>query len=163
MIKVGDRIPSAPVVCLGPQGLETIDFSAYIADKKVVIFAVPGAFTPTCSKKHLPSYVENAERIKAMGIDEIICVSVNDAFVMKSWSESAHAEGVIMMLPDGNAAFTRAVGMDVDHSAFGMGMRSRRYSMIVDDGTVIELQLEGGDDDVTVSGGDKCLALLSRH
>ncbi|MBU0799789.1 MAG: peroxiredoxin, partial [Alphaproteobacteria bacterium] len=140
MIKVGDNIPPASVVILSPQGLETIDFAAYIAGKKVVIFAVPGAFTPTCSQKHLPSYVENAERIKAMGIDEIICVAVNDPFVMKAWGEQAQADGIVTMLPDGNAAFTRAVGMEADDSAYGMAIRSRRYSMVVDKGIVIELQ-----------------------
>lgn len=159
-IKPGDKIPSVKLKRLGANGMEEIDIAAYIKGKKVVIFGVPGAFTPTCAQKHLPSYVNNADKIKAKGVDEIICVAVNDPFVMKHWGESAGADGKVTMMPDGNAAFTKAIGLDMDGSGFGLGTRSKRYSMVVTDGTVKELNVEASAGDMNVSGGDVCLTHL---
>lgn len=159
-IKTGDKIPAVTLKKLGDNGMEEIDIASYVAGRKVIIFAVPGAFTPPCSQKHLPSYIENAAEFKAKGIDEIICIAVNDPFVMKQWSKVAGAEGRITMMPDGNAEFTKAIGMEMDGSAAGLGTRSWRYSMIVEDGTVTSLQTEDNPGEVTVSGGETCLAQL---
>ena len=159
-IKIGDKIPSVKLKRIGASGMEEIDIAAYIKGKKVVIFGVPGAFTPTCAQKHLPSYVSHADKIKAKGVDEIICVAVNDPFVMKHWGETAGASGKVTMMPDGNAAFTKAIGLEMDGSGFGLGTRSKRYSMVVDDGTVKELNVEASAGDMNVSGGDTCLIHL---
>ena len=161
-IKPGDKIPSVKLKRLGASGLEEVDIAEYIKGKKVVIFAVPGAFTPTCAQKHLPSYVQNADKIKAKGVNEIICVAVNDPFVMKHWGVTAGAEGKVTMMPDGNAAFTKAVGMEMDGSGFGLGLRSKRYSMIVENGAVTGLQVEASPGDMNVSGGEACLAALGK-
>lgn len=159
-IKTGDKIPSITIKRLGAGGMEDVDMAQYVAGKKVVIFATPGAFTPTCAQKHLPSYVSNADKIKAQGVDEIICVSVNDPFVMKHWGETAHADGKVTMMPDGNAAFTKAMGLEMDGSGFGLGIRSKRYSMIVENGVVTELQVEAAAGEMNVSGGEACLVKL---
>ncbi len=159
-IKTGDKIPSVTLKRLGDNGMEDVDIAAYIAKKKVIIFAVPGAFTPTCAQKHLPSYVSNAEQIKIKGIDEIICVSVNDPFVMKHWGEVSGAAGKVTMMPDGNAAFTNAIGMEMDGSGAGLGVRSKRYSMVVERGIVTQVEIEENPGAVTVTGGDHCLAKL---
>lgn len=160
-IKTGDKIPSVTLKKLGPNGMEEIDTASYLKGKKAVVFAVPGAFTPTCAQKHLPSYVENAAQIKAQGIDEIVCVAVNDPFVMKHWGEVAGAEGKVTMLPDGNAAFTKALGLELDASGNGLGIRSKRYSMIVNDGVIESLEVEDKAGEMTVSGGEACLVRLS--
>lgn len=159
-IKAGDKIPSVILKCLGAGGMEDVDIASYLAGKKAVIFAVPGAFTPTCAQKHLPSYIDNADQIKAAGIDEIICIAVNDPFVMKHWADTAGADGKVTMMPDGNAAFTKAIGMELDGSGAGLGIRSKRYSMIVEDGTVQSLETEENPGEMSVSGGDTCLARL---
>ncbi len=159
-IKNGDKIPSVKLKRLGAGGMEEIDFAQYLAGKKAVVFAVPGAFTPTCSQKHLPSYVNNAEKIKAKGVDEIICIAVNDPFVMKHWGESAGASGKVTMIPDGNAELTRALGLDMDGSGYGLGTRSKRYSMVVDNGVVKDLQVEEKAGEMNVSGGDACMTRL---
>jgi len=159
-ITVGDAIPSIQLKKLGMDGLEDVDIAYYITGRKVLIFAVPGAYTPTCAEKHLPGYIENADAIMAKGIDEIICVAVNDPFVMNHWGEEAGAAGKVTMLPDGNGALTQALGMELDGSGFGLGFRSLRYSMVVDDGTVIDLQVEDDPGGVSVSGADICLAKL---
>jgi peroxiredoxin len=159
-IKKGDKIPSVTLKRLGAGGMEDVDIAQHVAGQKVVIFATPGAFTPTCAQKHLPSYVDNADKIKAEGVDEIICVSVNDPFVMKHWGEVAKAEGKVTMMPDGNAAFTKAIGLEMDGSGFGLGTRSKRYSMIVDDGVVQELEVEAAAGEMNVSGGEACLVKL---
>ncbi|UTW54902.1 peroxiredoxin [Kordiimonas sp. SCSIO 12610] len=141
-IKVGDQIPAMDLTTMtadGPAPLATAD---YFAGRKVAIFSVPGAFTPTCSAKHLPGFVEQANDLKAKGIDEIACFSVNDVFVMHAWGESASASGKVTMLADGNAAFAKALGLDADFSGFGMGIRSQRFSMIVDNGVVSHLNVE---------------------
>lgn len=159
-IKIGDKIPAITLKRFGPGGMEDVDIAAYVKGRKVVIFAVPGAFTPTCSQKHLPSYVQNADQIKAKGISEIICLAVNDAFVMKHWGESVGANGKVTMLADGSAAFTTAIGMTLDLTAKGLGIRSQRYSMIVEDGIVKDLQTEPAAGEMVVSGADVCLTRL---
>jgi len=141
-IQVGDRIPSMTLTqptADGPQPVQTDD---YFAGRKVAIFAVPGAFTPTCSARHLPGFVEKAGEIKAKGVDEIAAVSVNDAFVMDAWGKQGGAEGKVTMLADGNGDFAEALGLAADFSKFGMGKRSQRWSAIVDDGVVKELNVE---------------------
>ena len=140
-ISVGERLPSATLVKATANGPEQVTSDEFFAGRTVALFAVPGAFTPTCSAKHLPGYVENAAALKGKGIDEIACVSVNDAFVMGAWAKSAGAEGVTM-LADGNGHFADALGLTMDGSKFGMGKRSQRYSMLVKDGVVEQLNIE---------------------
>jgi peroxiredoxin len=140
-ISVGDRLPQATLVKVTPDGPDQIDSEAFFAGRTVALFAVPGAFTPTCSAKHLPGFVENKDELKAKGVDEIACVSVNDAFVMDAWAKASNAEG-ITMLADGNGDFAEALGLDMDGSKFGMGKRSKRYSMLVKDGVVEQLNVE---------------------
>ena len=141
-IQVGDRIPSMTLIKATGEGPQPIQSEDYFAGRKIALFSVPGAFTPTCSARHLPSYVEKAEELKAKGVDEIACVAVNDAFVMQAWGESAGAEGKVTMLADGNGDFAEALGLTMDGSKFGMGKRGSRWSAIVDDGVVRELNVE---------------------
>ena len=157
-IQVGDKIPSLNLKVLGEKGPEDISTDSIFSGKKVVMFAVPGAFTPGCSVTHLPGYVVNADTIKAKGVDTIACLAVNDAFVMDAWGKASNAEE-LLMLADGNAEFTKAVGLEMDGSGFGMGLRSQRYAMIVDNGTVSHLALEPTGA-VDVSAAEKILALL---
>jgi len=141
-IKIGDKIPSATLMQMKggtPQPLKTDDL---FSGKKVVVFALPGAFTPTCSAKHLPGFVHKADDIMHKGVDAIACVSVNDAFVMGAWGEQQGTGDKVMMLADGNGDFTKALGLEMDASKFGMGKRSQRFSMLVDDGVVKELNIE---------------------
>ena len=140
-IQVGDRLPDVPLAIAGAEGPQPTTSGEYFKGKKVALFAVPGAFTPTCSARHLPSYVEKAQDLKGQGIDEIACVSVNDPFVMGAWGKSDGSQD-ITMLADGNGAFADAVGLAMDGSKFGMGKRSQRYSMIVNDGVVERLNVE---------------------
>lgn len=142
-IQVGDSIPDATMKVLGDKGPEDITTTDIFAGKKVVLFAVPGAFTPTCSEAHLPGYVVNADQIKGKGVDSIVCVSVNDAFVMKAWSKDKNAEE-LLMVADGNGEFTKAMGLELDGSGFGLGTRSIRYSLIAEDGKITTLNLEQG-------------------
>ena len=141
-ITVGDKLPSATLVKATENGPEAVSTDEYFAGKTVALFAVPGAFTPTCSAKHLPSFVEKDAELKAKGVDEIACTSVNDPFVLGAWSKSSDAGGVTM-LADGNGDFAEALGLTMDGSKFGMGKRSQRYSMIVKDGVVTQLNVEG--------------------
>jgi peroxiredoxin (alkyl hydroperoxide reductase subunit C) len=141
-IKVGDRIPSATLHHMTENGPEAITTEEIFAGKKVVLFALPGAFTPTCSAKHLPGFVANAEEIKAKGVDTIACLSVNDAFVMGAWGKDQGVAGKVLMLADGSADLTRALGLELDLMGRGMGLRSNRYAMIVDDGVVTLLNNE---------------------
>ena len=141
-IKVGDRLPSTTLVKATAEGPEATDTDTFFKNRKVALFAVPGAFTPTCSAKHLPGFVEKREELAGKGIDEIACTSVNDAFVMAAWSKSGDAQG-ITMLADGNGDFAESLGLTMDGSKFGMGKRSQRYSMIVEDGVVTQLNVEG--------------------
>jgi peroxiredoxin len=140
-INVGDKLPKTTLVKATDTGPEAVDSQNYFAGRRVALFAVPGAFTPTCSAKHLPGFVEKAEDLKAKGIDEIVCTSVNDPFVLGAWSKSADATDVTM-LADGNGDFAEALGLTMDGSKFGMGKRSQRYSMIVNDGVVEQLNVE---------------------
>ncbi len=140
MIKIGDTLPQTKLQHLSKEGSQALDNQQLFAGKKVLMFAVPGAFTPTCSNTHLPGYVVNFDEFKAKGVYSIICLSVNDAFVMKAWGESQNAEN-IMMLADGDGAFTKALGLDSNTGAFG-GLRSQRYAMLIDDGVVTVLNVE---------------------
>jgi peroxiredoxin len=140
-IQVGDRLPDVPLAIAGPDGPQPTTSGEFFKGKKVALFAVPGAFTPTCSARHLPSYVEKAQELKDMGIDEIACVSVNDPFVMGAWNDRDGSSD-ITMLADGNGDFTEALGLTMDGSKFGLGKRSQRYSMIVNDGVVEQLNVE---------------------
>lgn len=140
MIQLGQRIPNAPITVVTPQGQETVAADSFFAGKKVVMFALPGAFTPTCSAHHLPGFVVLADEILAKGVDAIACLSVNDAFVMKAWAEQQNAER-LTMLADGGAALTKALGLEMETGDFG-GVRSQRFAMIVDDGVVTLLNVE---------------------
>jgi len=149
MLKVGDKLPAGSLqefievegngCSLGPN---TFDVQKAAAGKKIAIFALPGAFTPTCSAKHVPGYVAQADALKAAGVDEIWCVSVNDAFVMGAWGREQHTDGKLRMMADGSATFSQATGLTLDLTARGMGVRSNRYSMLVDDGVVKTLNVE---------------------
>jgi len=140
-ISVGDRLPNTTLVKATADGPDQVESETFFAGRRVALFAVPGAFTPTCSAKHLPGFVEKKAALKAKGIDEVACTSVNDAFVMDAWGKSAGA-GDITLLADGNGDFAKAVGLTMDGSGFGMGTRSQRYSMIVNDGVVEQLNVE---------------------
>jgi len=144
-VQVGDKLPQAPLTVATADGPKPTNSEDFFAGKRVALFAVPGAFTPTCSARHLPSFVDKASDLKAKGIDEIACVSVNDPFVMTAWGERDGSSD-ITMLADGNGAFTEAVGLEMDGSKFGMGKRSQRYSMVVNDGTVEQLNVEAPGD-----------------
>ena len=141
-IQIGDKVPAATLKYLGPEGPKEISTDELFSGKKVALFAVPGAFTPTCSQRHLPGYVDKASDLKGKGVDQIVCVSVNDAFVLQAWAASAGAEGKVTMLADGNGDFAEALGLAADFSKFGMGKRGQRWSAIVDDGVVTELNVE---------------------
>jgi len=141
-IKAGDRLPSATLREMTADGVQRREVEELTGGRRVVIIGLPGAFTPTCSSRHVPSFIEHYADLKAKGVDDIFCVSVNDAFVMDAWSRSLGAEGKIRMLADGNADFTRALGLDSDRSGQGMGVRSQRYSMYVEDGVVRLLNVE---------------------
>ena len=145
MIRVGDTIPSARFQVVNDEGRgEFVESGAFFSGKKVVMFALPGAFTPTCSKQHLPGFVAQAQALADKGVDLVACLSVNDAFVMAAWGEEQGARGKVTMIADGGAAFTNAVGLGVDLSEFGLGFRSQRYAMVVDDGVVTALDIDAG-------------------
>lgn len=140
-ISVGDTLPDVKLVKATPDGPEQVQSKDFFASRKVALFAVPGAFTPTCSAKHLPGYVDKAGALHDKGVDEIACTSVNDAFVLGAWKSQNDADAVTM-LADGNAEFAKAIGLDADFSGFGMGTRAQRYSMVVNDGVVEQLNVE---------------------
>ena len=143
-IQVGDRLPSATLTTMTAEGPKPLTTSELCEGKKVVLFAVPGAFTPTCSVQHLPGYVDNAQSLKDKGVDTVACVSVNDPFVMGAWGKDREVGEDLMMLSDGNGDFTAAIGLEMDGSGFGLGTRSQRYAMIIDDGVVSTLYVESG-------------------
>jgi peroxiredoxin len=143
-IKVGDKIPSIVLQQKTADGVQPIKTDDLFKGKRVVLFAVPGAFTPTCSAKHLPGFVQNADALKNKGVDAVACVAVNDAFVMDAWGKSQNADGKVLMLADGSAQFAKAVGLDLDLMDKGLGMRSQRYAMVVNDGKVEKLFVEQG-------------------
>jgi peroxiredoxin len=143
-IKAGDAVPDVKLKEMGEGGPKDVSIGELTKGRTVVFFAVPGAFTPTCSMKHLPGFVEKSSELRSKGVDEIVCLSVNDPFVMGAWGKDQNAGGKVRMLADGNGEFTRAVGLEMDGSAFGLGKRSQRYAMIVRDGKVKELLVEPG-------------------
>lgn len=157
-IKTGDKIPDCTLKTMGDEGPTDITTGDIFSGKKVVLFAVPGAFTPGCSMTHLPGYVVNADKIKDKGVDSIVCLSVNDAFVMGAWGKDQNADE-LLMLADGNGDLTAALGLELDGSGFGMGTRSQRYAMIVEDGTVTHLNVEPGPG-IDVSSAETMMALL---
>ncbi|MDB5907332.1 MAG: peroxiredoxin [Massilia sp.] len=151
-INIGDKLPDGSLAefidtategcAVGPNTFQVADLAK---GKKIAIFGLPGAFTPTCSAQHVPGYVANASQFKAKGVDEIWCISVNDAFVMGAWGREQKATGIVRMMADGNADFTKALGLDADFSKHGMGIRSKRYSLLVDDGVVTQMNVEAGN------------------
>lgn len=158
-ISKGDRLPEATFMAMTADGPAPMSTQDVFGGKTVALFAVPGAFTPTCSAKHLPGFVEKSEEFKAKGVDQIACTSVNDVFVMGAWGKDQKAGQDVLMLADGNGAFAEAVGLTMDGSGFGMGKRSQRYSMIVKDGVVTELNIEEPGD-FKVSSADFMLGQL---
>jgi len=158
-IKVGDKIPSVTLMQMKDGGPKPVSTEELFKGKKVALFALPGAFTPTCSAKHLPGFIQQHDALKAKGVDAIACLSVNDAFVMGAWGTQQGAGDKVMMLADGNGDFTRAVGLEMDGSKFGMGKRSQRYSMIVEDGVVKSLNVEQPGA-FEVSSAEHMMALL---
>lgn len=141
-IKVGDKLPDATLHVMSGDGPKAVTVAELFDGKKVVLFALPGAFTPTCSKRHLPGFIDQADALRANGVDSILCLSVNDAFVMQAWGLQQGADDHVMMIADGNGDFTRAVGLELDGSGAGLGQRSQRYAMIVDDRVVSHLAVE---------------------
>ena len=141
-INVGDRLPEVTLMKATPEGPQPVSSADYFKGRRVALFSVPGAFTPTCSARHLPGFVDRADDLKAKGVDEIACTAVNDAFVMGAWSEGAGASEKVTMLSDGNGEFAEAIGLTMDGSKFGLGKRGQRYSMVVNDGTVEQLNVE---------------------
>ena len=158
-IQVGDRLPSATLTTMTAEGPKPLTTSELCEGKKVVLFAVPGAFTPTCSVQHLPGYVDNAQSLKDKGVDTVACVSVNDPFVMGAWGKDREVGEDLMMLSDGNGDFTAAIGLEMDGSGFGLGTRSQRYAMIIDDGVVSTLNVESGPG-LDVSSAETILSVL---
>ena len=141
-ISVGERLPKTTLVKATPDGPQPVDSEEFFRGRRVALFSVPGAFTPTCSARHLPGFVDKAEELKAKGVDEIACVAVNDAFVMQAWADQGGATGKVTMLADGNGDFAREIGLVMDGSKYGMGQRGQRWSAIVNDGTVEQLNVE---------------------
>ncbi len=159
-ISVGDKLPAATFKTLTADGATNLATADVFAGKKVVLFGVPGAFTPTCTNNHLPGYLENNDAILARGVDTIAVVSVNDHHVMKAWARFTGGEGKLLFLADGNGDFIKATGLGMDMSGGGMGVRSKRFSMIVDDGTVSALNVEGSPGDAVESGAARILEQL---
>ena len=160
-IKIGDTIPAATLRRLTADGIEEVKSHEFCYDRKVVIFALPGAFTPPCSNEHMPSFIENADAIKAKGVDEIACIAVNDPFVMDAWNKATGAEGKVTLLSDGNCEFTKEIGMDFEGLGLGFGTRSKRYAMVVENGKVTALEVEESPGECTVSSGSKLLESLT--
>ncbi|MBI1732290.1 MAG: peroxiredoxin [Gammaproteobacteria bacterium] len=150
-IKVGDRVPAGRFTVMKPEGPAALTTDELFKGKKVIVFSLPGAFTPTCSKQHLPGFVQQADAIRKKGINTIACLSVNDVFVMDAWGKASGAEGKVVMLADGNAEYTRALGLELDASGFGMGIRGQRFAMVIDDGKVTALEVEPSAGGCTVS------------
>ncbi len=155
-IKIGDSLPNATFMTMTSEGPRPISVDDIFKGKTVAVLALPGAFTPTCSARHLPGYKEQAEAFKAKGVDQIVCISVNDVFVMGAWAKDQGISDEVTLLADGNGDFTRAIGLDFDGSKFGMGLRSQRYSMVVKDGVVDKLNVEEGGE-FRVSAADYLL------
>jgi peroxiredoxin len=141
-IKVSDKLPEVTLIKATENGPDAVDSTSFFAGRKVALFSVPGAFTPTCSAKHLPGYIDKLDELKAKGVDEVACTAVNDAFVLGAWSKTNDAGGKVTMLADGNGDFAKAVDLTMDGSKFGLGLRGQRYSMLVEDGVVTQLNVE---------------------
>ncbi|MCW3837519.1 peroxiredoxin [Sphingomonas canadensis] len=142
-IQAGDRVPNTKLFKVTPGGTEPVQSEDYFAGRTIALFSVPGAFTPTCSAKHLPGFVEKAAELKAKGIDEIACTAVNDAFVMTAWAKASDVGDSVTMLADGNGDFAKALGLEMDGSGFGLGVRGKRFSAVIADGVVKQLNVEG--------------------
>jgi peroxiredoxin len=158
-ISVGDRIPDVQVMTFGAGGPTHVQTADVLGTGKVVLFAVPGAFTPTCSDYHLPSYLIRYDDLKAKGVDSIVCISVNDPFVMGAWGDAQQVGDKVVMLADGNGDFTKAIGLEMDGSGFGLGSRSQRYAAVIENGVVTALQIEPGAG-LSVSAADAILEVL---
>ena len=158
-IQVGDTLPSINLMTMTTEGPKPISMTEISSGKKVVLFAVPGAFTPTCSAQHLPGFIEHNKELRDKGIDVVACVSVNDPFVMNAWGEDRKVGEEVLMLSDGNGEFTAAIGLEMDGSGFGLGTRSQRYAMIIDDGVVSSLNVEPGPG-IDISSAEKILEQL---
>lgn len=156
-IQIGDKVPAVTVKHMTDSGLKELDTGDLFAGKKVVMFGVPGAFTPTCHKNHLPGYLARADELKGEGVDAIVCLAVNDPFVMKAWGDDLDVGDKVTMLPDGNGEFTKALGLGFDGSGAGLGTRAKRFSLVAEDGVVKKLHIEENPGEVVVSGADKCL------
>ena len=158
-IQVGEKVPAIKLKVIGPDGPEDVSAEELFAGKKSMLFAVPGAFTPLCSDQHLPGFIQKAKDIKAKGVDAIYCLAVNDAFVMSAWAEERGAGDAVTLLADGSADFTKAVGLEMDGSDFGMGIRSQRYAAVIEDSVITHLAVEAPMK-VEASGADAILEVL---
>lgn len=161
-IKVGDRIPEAKFAVMGKDGPTERTSADVFAGKKVALFAVPGAYTPTCNNEHLPGFVGRCEELKSKGVDTIACTAVNDVFVLDKWAKDTGAAGKIDMLADGSATFAKALGLDIDLSNFGLGVRSKRYAMLVDDGVVKVLNIEDAPPQAIKSSAETLCSMIDR-
>jgi peroxiredoxin len=159
-IAKGDSLPDSTFRIMTPDGIKTLATKDIFLGKKVVLFAVPGAFTPTCDLKHLPGIVESADKFKKAGVDTVACVAVNDPFVMGAWGEKSGAKGKVLFLSDGNAEFTKMIGMDFDGSGVGLGTRSKRYAMFVEDGVVKILDVEDSPGVCDITGASHLLGQI---
>ncbi len=159
-IEVGGKVPSGNFAIKTADGMEELSSDDLFGGKKVVLFSLPGAFTPTCSAKHLPGFVNNADAIRAKGVDTVACLAVNDPFVMDAWSDAQGAKGKVTMLADGSGSFTQALGMELDLTGHGLGVRGQRFAMIVDDGTVTHLSVEPNPGELDVSSAENILGAL---
>ena len=160
-IKVGDKIVNEPLMIPSKEkGADSLNLQEYSKGKKIIVFAVPAAFSPTCSRTHLPGYLENYDKLMEKGIDAIICVSVNDIFVMKAWAKDQNSGDKVILAADGSAKFTKAIGMDVDLDTFGQGIRSKRYSMLIDDSIIKSINIEGKPGQAEDSGATKMLEII---
>ena len=159
-IKVGDKVPAGTFGIMKSEGPGSMTADELFSGKTVVLFSVPGAFTPTCSKTHLPGFVQSAAALKAKGIDTVACMAVNDVFVMDAWGKGAGAPGKVVMLADGNATYTKALGLELDASGFGMGTRGQRFALVVKNGVVDKVMVEPSAGQCTISGGESVLQSL---
>lgn len=159
-IQVGDKLPDLELQVVGEGGIQKVQTGELFGGKKSVLFAVPGAFTPVCSEQHLPGFIDKADEIRGKGADQIVCLAVNDAFVLQAWGQARGAAGKVTLLADGSAAFTKALGLELDASGFGMGVRSQRFAAVIEDGVVKALQVEKVPVQVEASSADAILAAL---
>ena len=159
-IEKGDKLPEVILKTLQDDEIKDVNIAEYVKDKNVVIFGVPGAYTPVCTLNHLPGFIERESELKQKGVDEIICIATNDPFVVNQWAKESGAAGKVTVFPDGNLEFTKSLGLELDASAIGLGPRSQRYSMIVKDGVIETVDVEDEATTVSVSGAESCIAKL---